>query len=215
MYKLGGCGQLDINGNRFVDSSQRPQDYDDYNWFLVNKTRKANTLLPPGVATHKILRYVDTYSSTGNNDSILFPDAWVTARDGTQQVYENCTRPGGPLRTQMSIFFADGSNSFSRILDQYFALSFEMGATGIFHDEFPHSAFSYTYLHRAPWDNRSVFLDKDTQAVDAVVSSLVLLTNDNEIKLAKYVAQRGGIMVNNGAPMTRSWYQMAAVRTSV
>ena len=28
--KVGGCGQLDINGNRFVDPKQRPQDYDDY-----------------------------------------------------------------------------------------------------------------------------------------------------------------------------------------
>ena len=34
----------------------------------------------------------------------------------------------------MSVFFADGANSFSDNLDEYFALSFAMGANGIFHD---------------------------------------------------------------------------------
>jgi hypothetical protein len=129
-----GCGQLDINGNRFVDPKQRPQDYDDYQWQVINLTKAANALLPPGAPTHQVLRYVDTYSSTGVNDSVLFPDSLVTARDGQQQVYENCTKPGGPQLTQMSVFFADGANSFSDNLDEYFALSFAMGADGIFHD---------------------------------------------------------------------------------
>ena len=96
------------------------------------------------------------------NDSTLFADSWITSRDGTQQVYENCTKPGGPTLVQMAMFFADGRSSYSKILDEYFSLSFAMGATGIFHDEFPHSAFAYTYLHAAPWDNRSVFLDPVT-----------------------------------------------------
>ena len=77
------------------------------------------------------------------------------------------------------------------------------------HDEFPHSAFSYTYLHRAPWDNRSVFLDTQTLAVKHVVSSLVLLTNQNEMDLAELVASKGGTIVYNGAPHTRSWFRMA------
>lgn len=76
--------------------------------------------------------------------------------------------------------------------------------------EFPHSAFSYTYLHHAKWDNRSVMLDPITHKVVAVASSLVLLTNENELKLARYVSEHGGRMVCNGAPHTRSWYQQAA-----
>ena len=43
----------------------------------------------------------------------------------------------------------------------------------------------------------------------AVASSLVLLTNENELKLARYVSSHGGRMVCNGAPHTRSWYQQA------
>eukprot|EP01050_Picozoa_sp_SAG11_P028575 SAG11_NODE_7693_length_1109_cov_1.375248_1_plen_237_part_00 len=42
--KPGGCGQLDLNSNRFVDSKQRPADYDEYQWTLVNQTRLANAL---------------------------------------------------------------------------------------------------------------------------------------------------------------------------
>ena len=52
-------------------------------------------------------------------------------------------------------------------------------------------------------------LDKQTLKVKHVVSSLVLLTNQNEINLAKLVASKGGTMVCNGAPHTRSWFQMA------
>lgn len=44
---------------------------------------------------------------------MLFPDAWVTSRSGLQQVYENCTKPGGPVQTQMKVFYADGKNSFT------------------------------------------------------------------------------------------------------
>ena len=132
--KVGGCGQLDINGNRFVDPKQRPQDYDDYNDILVNLTAAANDLLPAGAPKHAVLRYTDNYASTGDNDSTLFADSWVTSRDGIQQVYSNCTKPGGPIRVQMKVFFADGISSYSKILDEYFALSFKMGATGIFHD---------------------------------------------------------------------------------
>ena len=132
--KVGGCGQLDINGNRFVDPKQRPQDYDDYNDILVNLTAAANDLLPAGAPKHAVLRYTDNYASTGDNDSTLFADSWVTSHDGIQQVYSNCTKPGGPIRVQMKVFFADGISSYSKILDEYFALSFKMGASGIFHE---------------------------------------------------------------------------------
>jgi hypothetical protein len=108
------------------------------------------------------------------------------------------------MKTQLRMFYGDGHNSFSRILEQYFEMVFAFGADGIFHDEFPHSAYSYTYSS-STWDNRTVFLDPDTLAVSAVASSLVLLTNDHEIELAKIVAKHGGHMVTNGAPMTKSW----------
>jgi len=83
------------------------------------------------------------------------------------------------------------------------------------------------------WDNRTAFLDPQTLAVARVASSLVLLTNEHELKLAKIVAKHGGHMVTNGiqprlwrhngllpchrmlmchcrcagAPMTRSWIE--------
>ena len=88
-----------------------------------------------------------------------------------------------------------------------------LGADGvrcqIFHDEFPASNFHYTY--HSPWDNRSVFLDPATLAVlDAPLpASLVLLTNAHELSLARFLDDRGAVMVMNGAPETRSWFRNA------
>ena len=46
-------------GNLFVDPKQRPQDYDDYQWTVINLTRAANELLPRGAPRYQVLRYVD------------------------------------------------------------------------------------------------------------------------------------------------------------
>jgi hypothetical protein len=75
-------------------------------------------------------------------------------------------------------------------------------------DEFPHSTYSYTYS-KNEWDSRTAFLNPYTKAVEAVASSLVLLTNDHEMKLARTLASKGGHMVTNGSPQTRSWIQMS------
>ena len=55
------------------------------NDILVNLTAAANDLLPAGAPKHAVLRYTDNYASTGDNDSTLFADSWVTSRDGIQQ----------------------------------------------------------------------------------------------------------------------------------
>ena len=95
------CGrQIVIVGNRFVDSAQRPADYDRYFANVVNQTAKANSLLPAGAMKHKTLVYTNNYASTGVNDSQKFADSWVLNKDGVQQAYTNCTKPGGPVRKQ-------------------------------------------------------------------------------------------------------------------
>lgn len=153
--------------------------------------------------------YTDDFISTGVNDSRLFADSIIHRADGVQQVYVNCTKlPGGPVRTQMPMFYADGTNSFSRVLVDYFELAFRMGADGIFHDEFPLSAVAYTYLRGTQrWDGRSVFLEPRTLAVRAVVSSLVLLTQRLELRLLEIVRKHAGLMIMNGAPQTRTWFE--------
>jgi hypothetical protein len=239
----GNCSQLSIDGNMFVDGSQRPAAFDLYFQRLVNATRAANALLPPGAPRHPLIMYTDNFLSTGINDSTLFADSIVHRADGAQQVYINCTKPGGPERTQLPMFYADGANSFSPMLERcasrhrargavpllpcppapalaltrlprvsdpgsYFELAFSLGADGIFHDEFPLSAFAYTYLEGGQrWDGRSVFLDRATLGVRAVVSSLVLVTQPSELKLLEIVEKHDGVMIMNGAPQTRSWVQ--------
>ena len=132
------------------------------------------------------------------NDSVLFNDSLVRLRDGRQAAYVNCTKPGdNTSRLQLLSFYADGQNSFSALLQQYYALALEMGADGIFHDEFPTSNYKYTYHSR--WDNRSVFLDPTTLAVLAapLPASLVLLTNRHELELARMLDDKDAIMVRN------------------
>ena len=74
----------------------------------------------------------------------------------------------------------------------------------------PRSEFSYTYGH---WDGRSAFLDPHTLKIRALVGSLPLLTHEYEMLLWSYVGTHGtGTYVMNGAPMTRSWIQRAALR---
>ena len=106
--------QVTVNGNRFVDPAQRPADWVDYFQTMVNQTRKANALLPSGAPKHKVLVYTDNYASTGVNDSALFADSIVYNRFGEQQAYINCTKPGGPPKTQLRMFYADGRNSYSK-----------------------------------------------------------------------------------------------------
>lgn len=205
----GNCSQLTIDGNRFVDALQRPAAFDAYYHRLVNQTAAANALLPQGAPRHSVIMYTDNFISTGVNDTSLFADSIIHGLDGAQQVYINCTKAGGPKRTQLPLFYADGTNSFSPILERYFELAFDLGAGGIFHDEFPLSAFAYTYLTdpRQRWDGRSCFLNTTTLAVRAVVSSLVLLTQPQELRLLDIVRRRRGLMIMNGAPQTRSWIE--------
>ena len=56
-----------------------------------------------------------------------------------------------------------------------------------------------------------VWLDPVTLAVQdgPLPASMVLLTNNFEIELAQMLDGRGGVMICNGAPQTRSWYQNA------
>jgi hypothetical protein len=44
---------------------------------------------------------------------------------------------------------------------------------------------------------------------DARPASVILLTNDHELSLARLLDAKGAVMVMNGAPHTRSWYQNA------
>jgi hypothetical protein len=53
--KPDGCGQITIDGNRFVDPKQRPADFDMYFAQVVNQTRAANALLPAGAPQHKVV----------------------------------------------------------------------------------------------------------------------------------------------------------------
>jgi hyaluronoglucosaminidase len=211
----GVCGQVDVDGTRFVNQTERPPLLTTYIQNLVRAAKNANALLPKGAPKHKVLYYFHSYLSTGLHDLGRFNDSVLRGEDGAQQYYSNCTLKGGPEKVQLPLFYADGQNSYSKVLDQYVEEVFAMGANGLFHDEFPSSKYSFTY--GSPWDNRSVFMDWNvesigptdgkwgTLAVRSKVASTVLLTHKHEMSIRKRVHDRGGVLVMNGAPATRSW----------
>ena len=129
----GPCGQLGMDGDMFTDPSQRPAAFVAHLDHVINATRAANRLLPTGAPHHPVTVYVDTYISTGANDSTLFADSAILREDGVHQVYTNCTKPGGKITTQSPMFYADGQNKFSTVMDQYFELAFALGGDSIYH----------------------------------------------------------------------------------
>jgi hypothetical protein len=70
--KKGGCGEITIDGNRFVDTTQRPADFDLYFAQVVNQTRNANALLPPSAPKHKVVLYTVRTTSRSLSNFILF-----------------------------------------------------------------------------------------------------------------------------------------------
>jgi hypothetical protein len=132
--RVTGCGQITLDGNAFADYSLQPDTFKQYVATLVNQTRAANALLPPGSPPHKVILYTDNFASTGVNDSLIFADSRVLLKNGVQASYKNCTKPGDNVsHVQLLGFYADGQNSFSAMLKRYYLLALELGADGIFH----------------------------------------------------------------------------------
>ena len=74
-----------------------------------------------------------------------------------------------------------------------------------------HTACADFAADHSPWDNRSAFLDEKTLDVldEPLPASLILLTSEHELELARILDAKDGIMVMNGAPHTRSWFRNA------
>ena len=75
----------------------------------------------------------------------------------------------------------------------------------IFCDAF-HTACADFAADHSPWDNRSAFQDEKTLDVldEPLPASLILLTSEHELQLARILDAKDGIMVMSGAPHTRS-----------
>ena len=107
----------------------------------------------------------------------------------------------------LPLFFADGHNKYTEVLDAFNAETYALLGPrhwGLFHDEFPTSAFKFTH---SQFDNVSAFLDPVTLDVTARVGSLALLTQANELRMFDRVVAKGGRMVMNGPPQTRTWVE--------
>ena len=198
----GVCGQVDVDGTRFTNASDRPAAYTHYIQNVVNALKRANAVRPARSKPYASALYFHSYLSTGTQDTGRFQDSVVRGVDGSQQWYDNCTQAGGPVKLMMPLFYADGTNTYTAVLDQYVDEAFALGADGLFHDEFPLSAVAYTY---GAWDHHSAFLDPVNLTITHKVGSLVLLTHAHEMAIRRKVYRSGRFIVYNGSPMTRAW----------
>ena len=145
------------------------------------------------------------HNQSSNHSGYLdrYSDSRITDMNGNQVHYRNCSAKRGFYAHDLPLFYADGRNTYTAVLDDYLDVAFdELGVGGIFHDEFPVSAYTFTYDQH---DQRSAFLHEGNLSIRALVGSIVLLTDANELKLKATVQAKGGRLVMNGAPQTRSW----------
>jgi hypothetical protein len=223
----GPCGMQQCSGPCVSNATVRPARFTNYTARLVQRTAEANALLPAGVPKHRVAMYSHSqiapvwttawpHDKGQNFTDYLdqYGECKVLGREGEQLYYQNCTAKfhSNTTRLGLPMFYADGTNAYTKVLDDYYAFALdEMGIDGIFHDEFPFSKYSFTYGDDR-WDNHSAFLDPKTLSVRAKVGSIVLLTHENEMRMYEGLIGRPGdkFMVANGAPQTRSWFELMA-----
>ena len=91
-------------------------------------------------------------------------------------------------------FGAEMAKVLDKILD-------DIGADGVFWDEFSRSAVFYCYSH---WDGCSGDIDRNTFRLTRKKGSLTLLSRDFREQQVKRILARGAPLVINGAPITRT-----------
>jgi hypothetical protein len=87
--------------------------------------------------------------------------------------------------------------------------AFQLGFTGLYHDEAGNTASSYTY-HL--WDGVTAILDSTTKMIRATPGSIALLRLKEKLRiLDTVVVKHKGVLLMNGQPVTRT-FREAAVR---
>jgi hypothetical protein len=121
MLPDGNCSRLTIDGNRFVNASQRPAAFDAYFRRLVNQTAAANALLPKGAPHHQVIMYTDDFFSTADGDVLRYADAIIHGVDGAQQVrshhMDRSLIPDPPEITFLSADMKQKENTMASLVD--------------------------------------------------------------------------------------------------
>jgi hypothetical protein len=173
-----------------------------------------------GVAPRPRLVYMDTWLTSESNATSKYRDSAMlspahSASGEAQLAYEHC----GKDTVVYPLFFGTENNSYGQQLDAYVEKAFDMGFNGIYHDDFMLNDAGYTFdpaYWGDPfepfnnWDGVSVVVEPRTLEAVRGAQSLVLLTQQHELAMLRRTRQRGGTMLYNGAPITRTWVDAVA-----
>jgi hypothetical protein len=184
----GTCipGLLNCEGGCFLDSS----DATITRWKgIINATRR----LGHGRRVH-VYQNSGIDSSVGAN--IRHADCAITDAKGTTTAYRSCA-----AGQDYPLFFANSTNSYGKTLEAVYHKVLEIGFHGVYHDEFLSDGDDYTF---SVWDRRSGQLDAKTKSVTSMMGSIVLMTQEHEIKLMGILKQDNGSLIANGQPSTRT-----------
>jgi hypothetical protein len=162
---------------------------------LINKTRRLGA--DRSGRQRRVLVYQNSGIDTGIDAGKKHADCAITDRNGIPLAYRNCA-----AGQEMPLFVATDGNSWGTVKEAvYRKIMDEIGAAGIYHDEFLGDGADYTFNH---WDNRSALLDPVTKEVTHLMGSIVLLSQHHEIKLMTYIKSKSGTVIANGHPPSRT-----------
>jgi hypothetical protein len=93
--------------------------------------------------------------------------------------------------------------AFNASIDKIFD---ELKPDGIYFDEFDSTTYSYNYDPDV-WDGHTALMDFSTYTIRLKISNTALLTQDFKLGMIKRIKDKGGVIVANRAPFTRTMSQ--------
>jgi len=182
------CASIDYPRYRGVYShgtSFQRVPHDSYRRW-VERVRR----LAPGVKTSV---YFHCFLDTVEDSPGVFADSRLVRSDGSQGDYGEAI---------FKSFFPTATNRFGRAIGRNVDVILdEIGADGVYWDEFEYSAHAWHYGE--PWDGCSADIDPRTHRITRLKSSVTLLSQPWRLALARRILARGPL-VANGQPHTRT-----------
>ena len=161
---------------------------------VENKLFERARRLLPGTKT---FFYFHCYISVHEDDKATYPDAALRRPDGTHADYRDAIYP---------IFVPRPGTTFAKVQDELIDLRFDaLDLDGIYWDEIAYSAYMYDYSDH--WDGISAAIDPQTHQITRKIANVTLATLPWRLQAAKRIQTRG-LLIGNGAPMTRTFTEL-------
>ena len=160
----------------------------------------------------KVMFHIAHSLYTTNKPAELFPDSRVINADGVQTDYggqntayyvKYFSKERVDEGYRWYIFYPAMDNSFGKaMLEATDYMLDELGVNGMFADGFTHGyGGRFTYDR---WDGHTVEIDPETKRITRKLASVNLLAQDVLIEVARRIKKKGGVVIANSYPGTRT-----------